>query len=128
MVQQLTQGIKISVITEFQGSYLKGHRLQYAFAYTITIENQGKHTVQLTSRYWEIKDSLNNPIVMEGEGVVGIKPILMPGEQHSYTSGCLLFSSMGSMCGYYNLVNLNTGREFKVPIPRFSLTAEFSMN
>lgn len=128
MVQQITQGIKISVKTHFQGSVVKDGLVQYAFSYIIQIENQSKDTVQLTSRFWKIKDSLNHPIIVKGEGVVGEKPILLPGEQHSYSSGCLLLSSIGAMSGYYNLMNFTTGRDFKVSIPLFKLTADFAMS
>jgi len=128
MVQQVTQGIKISVKTDFEGTFYKNRKMQYVFAYNITIENQGKDTVQLTSRLWEIKDSLNNTEVVEGEGVIGQKPILQPGERHSYTSGCLLLSPFGAMKGYYNMVNFATTRKFRVSIPLFNLSAPFSMN
>lgn len=128
MVQQITQGIKISVKTEYQGTFYKDGKMQYAFAYSITIENKSKETVQLSSRYWKIKDSLNRMEVVEGEGVIGKKPILMPGEKHSYTSGCLLHSPMGAMRGHYNMINLATTKTFRVPIPLFNLSAPFSMN
>ena len=128
MIQQVTQGIKISVKTEFDGTFYKNRKMQYAFAYNITIENQGKDVVQLTSRRWEIKDSLNNTEIVEGEGVIGQKPVLKPGERHSYTSGCLLFSPFGAMKGHYNMVNLATTRKFRVSIPLFNLSAPFSMN
>lgn len=128
MVQQVTQGIKISVKTEFDGTFYKNRKMQYAFAYNITIENQSKDIVQLTSRRWEIKDSLNNTEIVEGEGVIGQKPVLKPGERHSYTSGCLLFSPFGAMKGHYNMVNLATTRKFRVSIPLFNLSAPFSMN
>src|SRR5690606_289576 len=128
MVQQVTQWIKISVNTEFDGTFYKNRKMQYAFAYTVTIENQSKDTVQLTSRCWKIKDSLNTPEVVEGEGVIGQKPILQPGEKHSYTSGCLLFSPFGSMKGSYGMVNFTTTRKFQVSIPLFHLSAPFSLN
>jgi ApaG protein len=128
MVQQITQGIKISVVTGYEGSFFKKDRLLYAFRYTIQIENQSKDSVQLFSRYWKISDSLNEVEIVSGEGVVGKKPVLKPGESHSYTSGCLLFSSFGAMKGYYTMVNLNTSRTFRVNIPGFKLSAPFAMN
>ena len=60
MVQQVTCGIKISVVTNFEGSFYKNYKMQYAFAYTVTIENQSKDSVQLFARHWEILDALNN--------------------------------------------------------------------
>ena len=60
MVQQVTNGIKISVETSYEGSFYKNYKMQYAFGYTITIENQSNDSVQLNARHWEIMDALNN--------------------------------------------------------------------
>ena len=70
MVTQITKGIKISVDTEFQGTYYKDTNLLYAFEYSISIENQSSDVVQLNSRHWVILDSLNNEEVVNGEGVI----------------------------------------------------------
>lgn len=100
----------------------------FAFGYRITIENQSNDSVQLTSRFWKIKDALNKTEIVKGEGVVGKKPVLKPGESHSYKSGCLLTSPFGSMSGHYNMVNFTSTRKFKVKIPSFKLSAPFALN
>ena len=128
MVQQITQGIKISVKTQYEGAFIKSDVLLHAFSYYISIENQSKDTVQLISRFWKIKDSLNTKKEVKGDGVIGQKPILLSGETHNYTSGCILCSTVGAMKGHYKLVNFRTGKKIKVPIPLFNLSAPFSMN
>ncbi|MDY8138804.1 Co2+/Mg2+ efflux protein ApaG [Aquimarina sp. 2201CG5-10] len=128
MVQQITRGIKISVDTTFEGTFYKNYKIHFAFGYRITIENQSKDCVQLTSRFWKIKDALNNTEVVEGEGVIGKKPVLKPGESHTYNSGCLLSSPFGAMKGHYNMVNFTSTRKFKVVIPDFKLSAPFALN
>lgn len=128
MVQQVTRGIKISVITTFEGSFYKNYKIQYAFGYTVTIENQSKDSVQLNARHWEILDALNNIETVTGEGVIGKKPVLKPGESHTYTSGCLLTSPFGAMQGHYSMVNFTTTKKFKVTIPTFKLSAPFAIN
>jgi len=128
MVQQVTSGIKISVETHFEGTFYKNYKIHFAFGYRVTIENQSKDSVQLTSRFWKIKDALNSTEIAEGEGVVGKKPVLRPGESHTYSSGCLLSSPFGSMSGYYNMVNFTSTRKFKVAIPSFKLSAPFAIN
>ncbi len=80
MINHVTKGIKISVNTIFDGSYFKNYTLNYSFSYTITITNQSKNTVQLKSRHWRIFDSLNNDIIIDGEGVIGEKPTIGPGD------------------------------------------------
>ena len=128
MVQQITRGIKISVDTTFEGTFYKNHKIHFAFGYRITIENQSKDSVQLTSRFWEIKDALNNTEIVEGEGVIGKKPVLKPGESHTYNSGCLLSSLFGAMKGHYNMINFTSTRKFQVMIPGFKLSAPFALN
>ena len=128
MVQQVTRGIKISVETTYEGSFYKNYKIQYAFGYTVTIENQSKDSVQLNARHWEILDALNNIEIVSGEGVIGKKPVLQPGESYTYTSGCLLTSPFGAMQGHYSMVNFTTTKNFKVTIPTFKLSATFAIN
>ena len=128
MVSQITRGIKISVLTSFEGTYFKNYKIHFAFSYQITIENHSKDSVQLTSRHWEIYDSLNYNEVVDGEGVIGKKPVLKPGEQHTYSSGCLLSSPYGAMKGYFNMINFTTAKNFKVIVPNFRLCASFALN
>jgi ApaG protein len=128
MVQQVTSGIKISVETNFEGTFYKNYKVNFAFGYKVTIENQSKDAVQLTSRYWKILDALNNEEIVRGDGVIGKKPVIEPGKSHSYNSGCLLTSPFGAMYGYYNMINFSTSKKFKVYIPSFKLNAPFSLN
>ncbi|MBA6153352.1 Co2+/Mg2+ efflux protein ApaG [Gelidibacter maritimus] len=128
MVQQVTSGIKISVQTTFEGTFYKNYKVHFAFGYKITIENQSKGAVQLNSRHWRIYDALNHVEIIEGEGVIGKKPVLKPGESHTYTSGCLLSSPFGAMHGHYNMVNFTNTNKFKVYIPSFKLSAPFALN
>ena len=128
MVQQVTRGIKISVETNFEGTFYKNYKVHFAFGYKVTIENQSKDSVQLNSRHWKILDALNNEEIIEGEGVIGKKPVLKPGESHTYNSGCLLTSPFGAMQGHYNMVNFTTTNKFRVVIPTFKLSAAFALN
>ena len=128
MVQQVTSGIKISVETTFEGTFYKNYKIQFAFGYKVTIENQSKNSVQLNARHWSILDALNNVETVSGEGVIGKKPVLKPGESHIYNSGCLLTSPFGAMQGYFDMVNFTTTKKFKVTIPTFKLSAPFALN
>jgi ApaG protein len=128
MVTQITRGIKISVLTSFEGTYFKNYKIHFAFSYEITIENHSKDSVQLNTRHWEILDSLNDIEIVDGEGVIGKKPVLKPGETHTYNSGCLLSSPFGAMSGYFNMINFTTTKMFKVIVPTFKLSAPFALN
>lgn len=128
MVTQITKGIKVSVLTSFEGTYFKNYKIHFAFSYQITIDNQSKDSVQLNTRHWEIYDALNNKEIVDGEGVIGKKPVIKPGEVFTYSSGCLLSSPIGAMNGFYNMVNFTSTKNFKVIIPTFKFSAPFALN
>ncbi len=128
MIQQVTKGIKISITTTYEGNRYQGSQIYYAFSYSITIENQGSDTVQLISRHWNIFDSLNEIQEVDGEGVVGKKPVLKPKEVYTYSSYCMLISPVGSMNGFYEMINFSTSEKFKVKIPTFQLMIPATLN
>ena len=128
VIQQITKGIKISVETKFEGSFLKDQILHHAFMYYITIENQSKDVVQLLSRHWKILESISRPQYVNGNGVVGKKPVLKPGESHTYQSGSLITSPLGSMTGTYIMINFSTAKKFNVDVPSFKLSVPYILN
>ena len=128
MIQQITRGIKISVETKFEGSFLKDQILHHAFMYLITIENQSKDVVQLLSRHWKILESINRPQYVYGNGVVGKKPVIRPGERHTYQYGCLITSPLGCMSGTYIMINFTTAKKFNVDVPNFKLSVPYILN
>jgi ApaG protein len=122
MVQLITNGIKISVKTRYNGVIQQGENEFNAFSYYISIENETTDTVQLLERFWEISDALNDKEFVEGEGVVGQKPIITPGEFYTYKSNCFLFAATGAMKGSFKMINKSTKQYFNVIIPTFQLT------
>ena len=128
MVQQVTNGIKISVKTNFEGTVFQNYRVYFSFSYQITIENQSNDSVQLISRHWKIFDSLKNIEIIEGEGVIGKKPVLPPKKSYTYSSYCNLTSPIGAMKGFFNMINFSTTKNIKVHIPTFQLTVPAILN
>jgi ApaG protein len=86
----------------------------------VRIENNGKETVQLRSRYWRITDNRGQVQEVRGPGVVGEQPVLRPGESFEYTSGTPLATPSGIMVGAYHM-ETKGGESFAVRIPAFSL-------
>src|SRR5690554_4158457 len=128
MVTQITEGVKISVDSVYQTEYSNPESDHYMFAYRISIENLGNDSVQLLRRHWFIFDSNGSKRQVEGEGVVGLQPVILPGQIHEYVSGCNLKSEMGFMEGKYQMIRESEGTEFEVDIPRFNLIAPFRLN
>ncbi len=118
----------MTVVTTYLPGHSQPERDQYAFAYTITISNEGDVPVQLLSRHWIITDADNSVQEVRGEGVVGEQPLIQPGKSFRYTSGATLATPVGCMEGSYIMVSRDTDDQdfpanghFEVPIPAFSL-------
>lgn len=94
---------------------------RFVFAYTITVSNEGEHTVKLLSRHWIITDANQHVQEVKGKGVVGEQPVINPGQSFEYTSGTVLATQVGTMSGSY-LMALDDGTEFPVAIPQFVLS------
>ncbi len=124
----VTDGIKISVNTKFEDELSSRCNCLFYFSYVITIENKSDKTVQLHRRKWMIFDSIGDHLLVEGEGVVGEKPVIEPGESYTYESACKLSSSIGKMCGIYYLEKEGVKDEICVRIPEFRLVAPFRLN
>ena len=128
MNSKISGGVKISVETFYQSEYSNPINSEFMFAYKITIENNNDFPVKLLRRHWHIYDSNGSVREVEGEGVVGIQPVITPGTSYQYISGCNLRSEIGKMQGTYLLENLNNKKTFNVTIPAFEMLAPFKMN
>ena len=100
---------------------------RFVFAYRITISNDGQETAQLISRHWIITDANGETEEVNGPGVVGNQPVLMPGQSFEYTSFCPLPTSVGTMHGTYTMVRPN-GDSFEARIAPFTLAAPHALN
>ncbi len=120
---RVTEDIRITV----RPSYLRDRSNpmlgQFVFAYHIRIENVGSQSAQLRTRRWLIHDAAVGDTVVEGEGVVGEQPHLLPGQVHEYRSFCVLKAPHGWMEGSYRFVR-DDESFFEAVIPRFTLLAE----
>jgi ApaG protein len=127
-VKAITSGIEVSVLPSYQGRFFSKQGSLYLFKYAVTIKNNSDKTVQLLGRHWFIYDTGEGASEVEGEGVVGEQPVFYPGAIHQYESGCQLRSSIGSMEGYYKMIDLDTQETFQVRIPNFQFFATPRLN
>ena len=128
MVTEITEGVKVTVVTEYQPDYSSPDQDHFVFTYHVVIENNSNITLKLLRRQWFIVDASYPQREVEGEGVVGKQPVLEPGTIHKYVSGCNLKSGIGSMQGYYLMERLVDGKKFKVAIPEFRMLAPYRLN
>ena len=113
--------IAVAVKSAYLADQSDPSRSQYVFAYTITITNTGDVAAQLISRHWIITDAEHQVQEVKGLGVVGLQPLLQPGESFEYTSGTSLSTAVGTMRGTYQMVAEN-GEAFDADIPLFTLS------
>lgn len=93
---------------------------RYVFAYTVSIRNLGRGSVQLLGRYWLITNAHGRETEVQGEGVVGVQPHIAPGDEYQYTSGAVLETPLGTMQGHYEMIDAE-GNPFSIDIPVFRL-------
>ncbi|MEL0003437.1 MAG: Co2+/Mg2+ efflux protein ApaG [Rhodospirillales bacterium] len=120
MYSKQTNGLVVNVTPEFLEEHSRPDEGRFVWAYHITIVNKGSQRVQLLNRYWKIIDAQGRTQEVRGAGVVGEQPVLDPGQEFSYTSGCPLETSSGVMMGSYEMV-AEDGSHFDISIPAFSL-------
>ena len=128
MVQQVTDGVSITVETFYQPSQSNPLSSEYLFAYRITIENLSTMPVKLLRRHWHIIDSNGAYREVEGDGVLGQQPVIEAGGSYQYVSAANLRSDMGKMYGSYQMENLYNKKLVTVSIPEFQMIAPFKMN
>ena len=121
------ESIHIDVDTAFLNDQSDPSDARYVFAYTITIRNRGRLPAQLLTRRWVITDANGKVQQVEGEGVVGEQPRIMPGKSHRYSSGAVLETPVGTMEGSYEMVD-DEGISFDASIPLFRLTVPGILN
>jgi ApaG protein len=128
MISKISDGVEVSVETFYQPDYSNPVQSEYMFAYRITIENHNAFPVKLHRRHWFIIEGNGSHREVEGEGVVGVQPILNAGERYQYVSGCNLRTEIGKMYGSYQMENISNKTMFDVNIPAFDMVAPFKNN
>lgn len=128
MSDTTTRGVRITVRPRFVPEQSDPDSGQWLFAYHITIRNDGERTVQLISRHWVITNGEGKVEEVRGPGVVGYQPILKPGEEFEYTSGCPLTTPVGTMHGEFNMVVPDSGEKFDAAIEPFRLAVPKALN
>jgi len=128
MSDTTTRNVRILVRPRFVPEQSDPENGQWLFAYHITIRNQGEQTVQLIARHWVITDGEGKVEEVRGAGVVGYQPVLKPGEEFEYTSGCPLTTPVGTMHGEFHMIVQGSGEKFDAKIEPFRLAVPKALN
>ena len=120
--------IEIRAVSEFISQEMEQDKCLFLFKYDISIHNNTEDNVQLLTRHWKIIDALGNIKTVNGEGVIGQKPIINSGLSFSYSSFCPLKTEFGKMQGSYTFKDKKTGELFEITVPEFSLIKKVNIN
>ena len=112
--------IDVSVTTRYLAAQSQPEQSRYAFSYTITIVNNGELPAQLLSRHWIITDGDGRVQEVRGAGVIGQQPHIEPGASHTYSSGTVMTTQVGTMQGSYQML-AEDGKRFDATIAPFRL-------
>ncbi len=115
-----TAGVIVRVEVSYLAEQSNPAQSHWFWSYHVRLENVGEVAVQLLSRHWDILDGRAALHVVDGEGVVGETPVLLPGGSFDYVSGCPLSTPTGSMSGFYRMIDAD-GAAFDVTIPQLML-------
>jgi ApaG protein len=115
-----TGGITVRVAPHYLPDQSDPERGYYVWAYHVRVENAGVVAARLMARRWLITDGTGHTEQVEGDGVVGVQPLIAPGGAYDYVSGCPLATASGHMQGRYVMMG-EDGVRYTVAIPAFAL-------
>ncbi len=127
MSTAVTNGIQVTVRSEFRPDRSSPAQGRFLFTYSVDIRNGGTTPAKLLSRHWIITDARGEQEEVTGDGVVGQQPHLAPGESFQYTSFCVLRTPLGQMRGTYTMMG-DDGRTFAAEIAPFALAVPAALN
>ena len=119
-MSDLRYQVDVSVATRFLAEQSQPEHDRFAFAYSITVHNNGSLPARLLSRHWIITDGDGHVEEVRGEGVVGQQPLIDVGNSHSYSSGTVMTTKVGTMQGTYQML-AEDGKRFEAVIKPFRL-------
>jgi len=113
---------ELSCIHEYSKNQRRG-ALSYYFAYRIRMfmpkDAPKRDSCKLRLRHWRITNALNVDTV-DGEGVIGLYPVMEPGANFEYQSCCPMPTANGFMEGSFTMRLLEDNSEFDIVVPRYT--------
>ncbi len=119
--------VDVSVVTRYLPEQSQPEQNRFAFAYTVTVSNNGQVPAKLLSRHWIITNGDGRVQEVRGAGVIGQQPLIEPGQSHTYSSGTVMSSRVGTMQGSYQML-AEDGKRFDATIAPFRLAVPGSLH
>lgn len=119
--------VSVQVQSRYAETQSDANQARFVFAYSVIIRNFGRKQIQLLNRYWLITNGNGDQIEVQGKGVVGQQPIILPDSEFQYTSGAIIETPCGTMEGHYEMID-HQRNSFRVAIPVFRLAIATFIN
>lgn len=119
--------IDVSVVTRYLPEQSEPEQNRFAFAYTVTVSNNGELPAKLLTRHWVITDGDGRVQEVRGAGVIGQQPLIAAGASHTYSSGTVMTTQVGFMQGSYQML-AEDGKRFDALIAPFRLAVPGSLH
>ncbi len=126
-IKSLDNSIRVEAHSVYLAEQSAPEQRRFVFAYTIKIHNDGSRPAQLLTRHWLITDADGRTQEVHGDGVIGEQPEIFPGKIHTYSSGALIETPVGTMEGHYGMICKSAGN-FNAQIPVFQLAVPGVLN
>ena len=115
---ETTLDFQVEVVPSYVPERSDPDNNQFFYSYKIRITNHSETSARVIHRHWKIKDGNGKVYEVQGSGVVGEQPTIMPGEFYEYTSFCPLHSPYGNMRGKLQMID-QFGNRFWIDVPVF---------
>ena len=119
--------VDVSVTTRFLPEQSQPEQNRFAFGYNVSIHNNGDLAAKLLSRHWLITNGDGHVQEVRGSGVIGQQPLIEPGATHTYSSGTVMSTRVGTMQGSYQMLAAD-GKKFDAIIAPFRLAVPGSLH
>ena len=119
--------VDVSVTTRFLPEHSQPEQTRFAFSYNVSIHNNGDLAAKLLSRHWLITNGDGHVQEVRGSGVIGQQPLIEPGATHTYSSGTVMSTRVGTMQGSYQMLAAD-GKKFDAIIAPFRLAVPGSLH
>ncbi len=116
----VTNGVEVAAFPEFSDDSTALLENMNVWNYNIKITNNNSKVIKLKSRYFRIVDESGEIKEVQGDGVIGKQPEILPNDFFEYQSSVSLRAGSAIMSGHY-VMEFIGGEEFKVNIPAFAL-------
>ena len=128
MNKAVTNNIVVKSRPFFQAIHSAPHLNKFVYSYRISITNQSNEPVQLLSRRWDISNAFGKTRSIEGKGVIGKQPVILPGDTFEYNSWSPMNTEQGIMRGSYSMMRLTDNSKFDIKIPDMNLIVPYKLN